>query len=303
MWKDLSLNEKAELIKLAVNNGITDLSTIRDTYNKYAEGGPLDGSDTPKVGPTYNPDTRKWTNPYGKDITGKSFEGDWGITTYLDSGAVELDTREEDNPENRYAYRYADNAKRVYIGGKTNEARQEYFNRDKELTEAVKASSKKHGISANLLASRIAKEGPIDEAIRNYNNTNGYFQRGRLVGPLWGLDDMGTMISEGTVKIDPEMIVNTDHEFQNEKGRTTYSVDSDNYLDGVELTAVSLKYFKDEMKKRYPKASDETLEQYASAAFNMGISGASKAINEGRLVNAYKPFITIKANGGTLVDY
>lgn len=300
MWKDLSLKDKAELIKLAVNNGITDLSTIRDTYNKFEEGGSLDGEDAPKVGPTYNPETHRWTNPYGKDITGKSFEGDWGITTYLDSGAVELDTREEDNPKKRYIYRYADNAKRVYIGGNTNEVRQEYFNRDKELTEAVKASSKKHGISANLLASRIAKEGPIDEAIKNYNNTNGYFQRGRLVGPLWGLDDMGTMISEGTVKIDPEMVVNTDHEFQNEKGRTTYSVDSDNYLDGVELTAVALKYYKDEMKKRYPKASDETLEQYANAAFNMGISEATKTINEGRIVNAYKPFINIKNYGGFL---
>ena len=300
MWKKLSLKDKADLIKLAVNNGITDLSTIRDTYNKFEEGGSLDEEDIPKVGPTYNPETHKWTNPYGKDITGKSFEGDWGITTYLDSGAVELDTREEDDPENRYKYRYADNAKRVYIGGNPNVTRQEYFNRDKELTDAIKAAASKHGISANTLASRIAKEGPIDEAIKNYNNTNGYFQRGRLVGPIWGLDDMGTMISSGTIKIDPEMVVNTDHEFQNEKGRTTYSVDSDNYLDGVELTAAALKYYKDEMRKRYPKASDETLEQYATAAFNMGISGASKAINEGRIVNAYKPFINIKANGGIL---
>ena len=477
MWKDLSLKDKAELIKLAVNNGITDLSTIRDTYNKFEEGGSLDDSDTSKVkvssnaipselpeavvtgyaplrltthypiisekypytghselavpidpetfygeynpgnfnsmhylhidkkssdrdyniltnncadatlnflnnafnknetpnlfttpgdvrdlaiklggrvvknndgsdtvliprnkdnykdisqkafdllytnmnsfklsgnhsyseggpikkvGPTYDPERKMWIGPNGQNITGKSFEGDWGITTYLDSGAVELDTREEDDPENRYKYRYADNAKRVYIGGTSNEARQEYFNRDKELTEAVKTSSKKHGISANLLASRIAREGPIDEAIKNYNNTNGYFQRGRLVGPLWGLDDMGTMIFDGTVKIDPEMVVNTDHEYQNEKGRTTYSVNSDNYLDGVELTAVALKYYKDEMKKRYPKASDEALEQYANAAFNMGISGATKAINEGRIVNAYKPFINIKANGGNL---
>ena len=43
MWKDLSLKDKAELIKLAINNGITDLGIIRDTYNKYAEGGELEG--------------------------------------------------------------------------------------------------------------------------------------------------------------------------------------------------------------------------------------------------------------------
>ena len=31
--------ERASYIKLAVENGVTDLSQIRDTYNKYAEGG------------------------------------------------------------------------------------------------------------------------------------------------------------------------------------------------------------------------------------------------------------------------
>lgn len=45
MWNNLSLKEKAELIKLAVTNGITDLSTIRDTYNKFEEGGPIEDND------------------------------------------------------------------------------------------------------------------------------------------------------------------------------------------------------------------------------------------------------------------
>lgn len=38
-WNDLSMAERASYIKLAVENGVTDLSQIRDTYNKYAEGG------------------------------------------------------------------------------------------------------------------------------------------------------------------------------------------------------------------------------------------------------------------------
>lgn len=33
------MSERASYIKLAVENGVTDLSQIRDTYNKYAEGG------------------------------------------------------------------------------------------------------------------------------------------------------------------------------------------------------------------------------------------------------------------------
>lgn len=39
MWKDLSLKDKSALMQIMVNNGIYDLFTIRDTYNKFAEGG------------------------------------------------------------------------------------------------------------------------------------------------------------------------------------------------------------------------------------------------------------------------
>lgn len=44
MWKDLSLKDKSALMQIMINNGITDLSTIKDTYNKFAEGGPTDNN-------------------------------------------------------------------------------------------------------------------------------------------------------------------------------------------------------------------------------------------------------------------
>ena len=46
-WDNLSLKDKAEMMKVAVNNGMTSLSDIKEAYNKYAEnneyaeGGPL----------------------------------------------------------------------------------------------------------------------------------------------------------------------------------------------------------------------------------------------------------------------
>ena len=39
MWKDLTMKEKATFIKVAINNGITDLGSIRSKYNSFAEGG------------------------------------------------------------------------------------------------------------------------------------------------------------------------------------------------------------------------------------------------------------------------
>lgn len=38
-WNDLTLSDKARMIKLAVKSGITDLRSIKEVYNKYAEGG------------------------------------------------------------------------------------------------------------------------------------------------------------------------------------------------------------------------------------------------------------------------
>lgn len=40
-WNDLSMKDKASYIRMGVENGITNLKIIRDTYNRYAKGGPL----------------------------------------------------------------------------------------------------------------------------------------------------------------------------------------------------------------------------------------------------------------------
>lgn len=38
-WSELKASEKARVIQLAILNGVSDVNTIRDTYNIYAEGG------------------------------------------------------------------------------------------------------------------------------------------------------------------------------------------------------------------------------------------------------------------------
>lgn len=40
-WNDLSMADRAAYIKIGLDNGITNLKIIRDTYNRYAKGGPL----------------------------------------------------------------------------------------------------------------------------------------------------------------------------------------------------------------------------------------------------------------------
>lgn len=194
--------------------------------------------------------------------------------------------------------KYQHGGKRRYIGGSTNEARQKYFDTDKELTDSVKVIAKRYNINPNLLASRMAKEGPIDKAINYYNDTNGKFDRREVHGSDWGLDDTGNNLNEGIITLKEPYLSYYDEEFFNEKGREVNSVYSPNWNFGISATAAELEYRRNEMKKRFPNLSDEQLDAAASAAFNRGIYGATKYIKQGRDLNEYSPFINIKKMGG-----
>lgn len=194
--------------------------------------------------------------------------------------------------------KYQNGGKRRYIGGSTNEARQKYFDTDKELTDSVKVIAKRYNINPNLLASRMAKEGPIDKAINYYNDTNGKFDRREVHGIDWGLDDTGNNLNEGIITLKEPYLNYYDEEFFNEKDRKVNSVYSPNWNFGISATAAELEYRRDEMKKRFPNLSDEQLDAAASAAFNRGIYGATKYIKQGRDLNEYSPFINIKKMGG-----
>lgn len=194
--------------------------------------------------------------------------------------------------------KYQNGGKRRYIGGSTNEARQKYFDTDKELTDSVKVIAKRYNINPNLLASRMAKEGPIDKAINYYNDTNGKFDRREVHGSDWGLDDTGNNLNEEIITLKEPYLSYYDEEFFNEKGREVNSVYSPNWNFGISATTAELEYRRNEMKKRFPNLSDEQLDAAASAAFNRGIYGATKYIKQGKDLNEYSPFINIKKMGG-----
>ena len=65
-WSALSMKERADLFKLYVNNGITNIRDIRKHYNSFSDGGPsntpIDGGELPGVTVT----------PYGNYITHSS---------------------------------------------------------------------------------------------------------------------------------------------------------------------------------------------------------------------------------------
>ena len=63
-WSTLSMQQKADLIKLYVNNGITSLDTIRNSYNSFATGGPIQS----QVDATWNLQYQDLPNRYKQEV-------------------------------------------------------------------------------------------------------------------------------------------------------------------------------------------------------------------------------------------
>lgn len=178
------------------------------------------------------------------------------------------------------------------IGGSPKETRQKYFDIDKEYTDSVRSISNRYGLNPNIVATRIAEEGPIDSGINMYNalynpndkaNLNILLSRrgGRYAtdGIDYGLDDLFTHIKNGNVKITttaPHTYVR--REFTNEKGRKTESIISPQWWFGIEGTAAEIKSRRDNLKKTFPWMSDDMLDKASLMDFNYGTYGTKKYI-------------------------
>lgn len=81
-WDNLSLTEKSDMIRVAVENGITTLPEIRKAYNEFAKGGSVDNINTYETGgykPSENIKSRI-AHYEGKAMTGARdpISGKWG---------------------------------------------------------------------------------------------------------------------------------------------------------------------------------------------------------------------------------
>lgn len=65
MWEDLSMLERAAFIKLGVDNGVYDMNEIRDSYNKYKDGGPIR---------SYKDWSSKLSSYWGEDINKHDYD-------------------------------------------------------------------------------------------------------------------------------------------------------------------------------------------------------------------------------------
>lgn len=194
-----------------------------------------------------------------------------------------------------------------YIGGDTREVRQKYFDIDKELSDSVKSISNRYGLRPEVVASRLAEEGPIDSFVRFYNINKGALSTNpnyheSMYGPQWGLDDIYTDMLKGNIQFTTQSPYEySDIDFTNEKGRTTYSIESPQWWLGIEGNAAELKYHRDKFKQQFPNISNKDLDAAAAMSFNMGTTGAKNFYKEnGYIPKRYYPYINVKRNGGRI---
>jgi len=78
VWEALSMPEKAEMMKVAVRNGITNLQDIRQKYNEFAEGGNIYKEGGKKKSSSANPSAQR----------AMRYFMDKGLTDYQAAGLV-----------------------------------------------------------------------------------------------------------------------------------------------------------------------------------------------------------------------
>lgn len=71
-WNDLSISDKAEMMKVAIANGITTLPEIRRTYNEFAKGGKMNASQGYRPSDSIKKRIANWEGSSMK--TNRSFE-------------------------------------------------------------------------------------------------------------------------------------------------------------------------------------------------------------------------------------
>ena len=229
----------------------------------------------------------------GKDFLSEAYHG---IKQFIG-----LEDTEEELRQKRSADRYANSG---YIGGEPRDTRQKYFDVDREFTDSVNSIAKRYGLNPSIVASRIAEEGPVDQAIIAYNDENNVGTQGQVLsdngkgthGPLWGLDDFYTRITNNDVSVTTTApYTYKKQNFINEQGRTTESITSPQWWFGIEATAAEMKARRDKLKKNNPWMTNQQLDAATAMSFNYGESGVQKHINSKKPIpKRFNPYIKTK---------
>ena len=153
-WSDLSMKDRASYIKLAVENGIYNLNSIRTIYNSFAEGGPIKAT---RATPTLKKKSWETDEEYKERISSYS---------KVDTAAIMADNQRiiEENKRNRQQYLQTEEGKRRQA--QIQEEDTKLFNNIKVPIQNTSSLNKSTNIIQDSLQSEVDKAKSLNNEIK-----------------------------------------------------------------------------------------------------------------------------------------
>ena len=274
-------NKTVYLYRDYKNRPVDHISIVEDKSKSYAEGGDITDEDLEMM--KYSQRIRDIENRYSKLLE--------AYDQY--DGEIPEDFAAEIRRFNKESF--------PYIGGYGNEPRIEYLNRHKDLVYEINKIAKRYGINPNIVINRMAKEGFIDDMIRKNNDAyanDGMIDPGLMLYELnikptdinassynaFGLDSTMGDYLDGKIRVD----VDDTNEFNSSMSpigdrRNESGLEVHDYMiptkNAIHLYSADLLSRRKAMKDAYPDFNDDELDAATNAAFNRGVEGAKRFIN------------------------
>lgn len=288
-WDNLTMSQKQALMKIYVNNGVTNLDEIRNHYNRFDDGGPKTRIVPLDINEDFTNLNRFIIDGILNDTTSSGYVKSM-IATDPNGNPVRIYNVEDEYLPKGYTKghkKYEDKVKEArkkfdYIGGDEESRYTAYLSKTPELTNMVDSLSKVYNINPDIMYERLGQEGFLDKEIDDYNyealadEQKTYFDNvlNRHVNAFndLGLDTAGELLNKGLLDMkwkDENLGYSTGLAF-NEKGQAVQTVDVPNLASGLEIKAAFLEYLTKMMKERYPNASNFELDALVNGAYNLG---------------------------------
>lgn len=157
MWKDLSMSERAALIKIAVDSGVYSIDDIVNTYNSYAEGGELKDITPTRATPTLKKKSWETDEEYEERISSYS---------KVDTAAIIAENQRivEENKRNRQQYLQTEEGKRRQA--QVQEEDTKLFNNIKVPIQNTSSLNRGANIIQNSLQSEVGKAKSLSNEIK-----------------------------------------------------------------------------------------------------------------------------------------
>lgn len=153
-WSDLSMKDRASYIKLAVENGIYNLNSIRTIYNSFAEGGPIKAI---RATPTLKKKSWETDEEYKERISSYS---------KVDTAAIIAENQRiiEENKRNRQQYLQTEEGKRRQA--QVQEEDTKLFNNIKVPIQSTSSLNRSANIIQDSLQSEVNKAKSLSNEIK-----------------------------------------------------------------------------------------------------------------------------------------